>query len=303
MVGWLRPVVLMPASALIGLGADQIEALLAHELAHIRRNDYLVNLFQTAAETLFFFHPAIWWLNGRIREERENCCDDLAVEVCGNRRAYARALTDLEQLRGTAPRFAMAAGGGSLLRRVERLLNITQRPVSTPIGWPASAGIAATLLFAVLAANAVAQSPAAPPVPPAPPAPAAPAAPPTTVAPPAAPAPPAPTAAARTDALRRSVDLLRQQADIQRQQADIETQAAEMRRMQADMLRQAEELMRQSKDMAPQMQQLRDAVAQLQAQFARRGYSTAPDLHKELDDLADQIGRLQDAINRMHQSN
>jgi hypothetical protein len=121
-VGWLRPVVLLPASALSGLTPQQIEALLAHELAHIRRHDYLINLLQTAVETLLFYHPAVWWAGSRMRAERENCCDDLAVSVCGDALAYARALTQLEQLRITTPRLAMAATHGSLLERIRRLL-------------------------------------------------------------------------------------------------------------------------------------------------------------------------------------
>jgi len=121
-VGWLRPIVLMPASVLIGLTPEQVEALLAHELAHVRRHDFLVNLLQTAAETLFFYHPAVWWLNRVIRNERENCCDDLAVQACGNVLTYARALAEVERLLGPAPSLAMAAGGGSLLARIQRLL-------------------------------------------------------------------------------------------------------------------------------------------------------------------------------------
>ena len=83
-IGWLRPVVLVPASALAGMTPQQLEAILAHELAHIRRHDYLVNLLQTLVETLLFYHPAVWWLSRRIRIERENCCDDLAVSLCGD---------------------------------------------------------------------------------------------------------------------------------------------------------------------------------------------------------------------------
>ena len=121
-IGWIRPVVLLPASALSGLEPGQIEALLAHELAHIRRHDYLVNLLQTAVETLLFYHPAVWWVGRQMRAERENCCDDLAVAVCGDALVYARALTELEQIRIAAPRLAMAANDGSLLNRVRRLL-------------------------------------------------------------------------------------------------------------------------------------------------------------------------------------
>ena len=125
-IGFLKPVVLLPATALAGLSSSQIEAILAHELAHIRRHDYLVNLLQTLVETVLFYHPAVWWLSRRIRIERENCCDDLAVSLCGDPVAYAAALADLEALRSSGPapqhHIAMAATGGSLLHRVRRLL-------------------------------------------------------------------------------------------------------------------------------------------------------------------------------------
>lgn len=121
-IGWLRPVILLPASALTGLSAEQLEALLAHELAHIRRYDYLVNLLQTSIETLFFYHPAVWWVSAQARQEREHCCDDLAVAACGDVLTYARALTALEHLRGSDIQLAVAASGGSLLVRIQRLL-------------------------------------------------------------------------------------------------------------------------------------------------------------------------------------
>jgi len=121
-IGWLKPVILLPVSALAGLSQAQVEAILAHELAHIRRHDYLVNLLQALLETLLFYHPAVWWLSGRIRAERENCCDDLAVSLCGDPVAYARALADLEELRGSSVHLALAATGGHLLTRVRRLL-------------------------------------------------------------------------------------------------------------------------------------------------------------------------------------
>jgi uncharacterized protein involved in exopolysaccharide biosynthesis len=124
-IGWLRPVILLPASALSGLTPDQLEAILAHELAHVRRCDYLVNAFQNVVETLMFYHPAVWWISSCIREEREQCCDDLVVSACGNRVTYARALLFLEEARGL-PRLALAANGGSLIYRVRRLLGISR---------------------------------------------------------------------------------------------------------------------------------------------------------------------------------
>ena len=134
-VGWLRPVILVPVCALANVNVLQLEALLAHELAHIRRHDYLVNLVQTAIETLLFYHPAVWWLGNRIRDERENCCDDIAVAVCGSTFIYASALANLEESRAAGVRMAMAASNGSLLNRIRRLTrNPQHRPASAP-GW------------------------------------------------------------------------------------------------------------------------------------------------------------------------
>ena len=91
-VGFLRPVILFPAGMLTGLSPEQLEAVLAHELAHIRRHDYLLNLLQNLVETLLFYHPATWWLSQRVRVEREHCCDDLAVAVVGDHVAYANTI-------------------------------------------------------------------------------------------------------------------------------------------------------------------------------------------------------------------
>jgi len=119
MVGWLKPAVILPVAALAGLSPSQLEALLAHELAHVRRHDYLVNLLQSAAEALLFYHPAVWWLSHRVRADRELCCDDLAVSVC-DPLVYATALTDLAAM--TSPGLALAATDGDLLGRVRRIL-------------------------------------------------------------------------------------------------------------------------------------------------------------------------------------
>ena len=121
--GWLRPAVVLPLSALSGLSPWQIEAILAHELAHIKRWDSLVNAFQIVTETLLFYHPAVWWVNRVIRNEREHCCDDIAVEACGNAYDYARALAQLEESRSTSM-WAMAANGGVLTSRIGRLLGL-----------------------------------------------------------------------------------------------------------------------------------------------------------------------------------
>ncbi len=121
-IGWLRPVILLPAATLSGLTPGQLEAILAHELAHVRRFDYIVNGCQCLVETLMFYHPVVWWISRCIREERENCCDDLVVAVCGDRLGYARALATLEGLRAEVPGWAFAASGGSLLGRIRRLV-------------------------------------------------------------------------------------------------------------------------------------------------------------------------------------
>jgi beta-lactamase regulating signal transducer with metallopeptidase domain/uncharacterized protein YjbI with pentapeptide repeats len=150
-VGWAKPIVLVPASALVALTPAQIEAIIAHELAHIRRHDYLVNLLQTLIETLLFYHPAVWWLSRRIRNERENCCDDLAVSLCGDAVVYARALADLEVLRGGGG-LALAASGGSLVYRVRRVLGAPTHAGRGP-GW--LAGTVAVLVIAGIAAGAL----------------------------------------------------------------------------------------------------------------------------------------------------
>jgi bla regulator protein blaR1 len=121
-VGHLRPVILLPIGVLAGLPAGQVETLLLHELAHIRRYDYMVNVLQRSVECLLFYHPAVWWMSHVIRAERENCCDDVVVETRGDAQEYAAALAALEQNRCSAGEPAMAATGGSLGKRVARLL-------------------------------------------------------------------------------------------------------------------------------------------------------------------------------------
>jgi len=121
-IGWMKPVILLPIAAFAGLSPSQVEAILAHELAHIRRHDFLVNLLQTFAETLLFYHPAVWWLSARIRSEREHCCDLVALSVCGDAVSYAEALVELESWRTVHAPLALAATGGTLIARVRRLL-------------------------------------------------------------------------------------------------------------------------------------------------------------------------------------
>jgi beta-lactamase regulating signal transducer with metallopeptidase domain/protein involved in polysaccharide export with SLBB domain len=125
-IGAFRPVILLPAALLNDLSPQQVEAILAHELAHIRRHDYLVNLIQSAIETLLFYHPATWWMSAQIRRERENCCDDIASQTCGNAMLYAQALTCLEERRAAKMHLAPAiSGGGRLPDRIRRVLGLT----------------------------------------------------------------------------------------------------------------------------------------------------------------------------------
>ena len=117
--GWVKPVVMLPASVLTGLTSDQLEAVIAHELAHIVRHDYVINLFQSIVESVLFYHPAVWWVSSTIRTEREICCDDIVVGLTGDRITYSRALLALEETRmGLAP----AANGSNLKARIARLL-------------------------------------------------------------------------------------------------------------------------------------------------------------------------------------
>ena len=123
-IGWLRPIVLLPIAAMAGLSPRQVEAILAHELAHIRRHDFVVNFLQTLAETALFYHPAVWWISARIRTEREHCCDDVAVAISGDATEYAAALAELATWSLSHPALAMAATRGPLVARVRRLLRL-----------------------------------------------------------------------------------------------------------------------------------------------------------------------------------
>ncbi len=134
-VGWLKPVVLLPACALSGLTTEQLEAVLAHELAHVRRYDCLVRLLQVVVETLLFYHPAVWWVSRRITEEGEHCCDELAVAHCGDRHGYASALARVAELSRRQPRLAVAAAGGRLGTRIRRILGRSEGDRGARPGW------------------------------------------------------------------------------------------------------------------------------------------------------------------------
>jgi TonB family protein len=147
-IGWLRPVVLIPLGCLSGLSPIQVEAILAHELAHIRRHDYLVSVLQSIVEALLFYHPAVWWVSRHIRREREHCCDDLAVQYTGDALTYARALSLLEEHRSALPAIALGANGGILTMRIKRLLGSKESVAAPQL-------VALTLLGIVIAATGV----------------------------------------------------------------------------------------------------------------------------------------------------
>ncbi|HVF40241.1 MAG TPA: HEAT repeat domain-containing protein [Gemmatimonadaceae bacterium] len=150
-VGALRPVIVVPVSLITGMTPWQLEMLLAHEIAHIKRYDYLANLAQTVIETLMFYHPAVRWLSERVRDERENCCDDIAVATCGgDPAAYTETLLALEHSRSEGLVFAAAATGGSLLKRAQRLL--VREPAHSEIGPRWIAGLI-TILAALFTAS------------------------------------------------------------------------------------------------------------------------------------------------------
>jgi D-alanyl-D-alanine endopeptidase (penicillin-binding protein 7) len=152
--GWWQPVVLVPAALVSGMPPDLLQALLAHEMAHIKRHDYLVNLLQNLIETLLFYHPAVWWLSNRIRVERELIADDIAASQLGEPRRLALALSELERLRFSHHQLAQAANGGNLMQRIQHLL----RPAPQALNWKAAV---AMLGVAVACLSVYAQATAA----------------------------------------------------------------------------------------------------------------------------------------------
>ena len=128
-IGYLKPVILLPIGLINHLSIEQTEAVLAHELAHIARKDYLFNILQSVMEVLFYFNPAVWLISAHIRRERENCCDDIAVRVCGNSLNYVKALVSVEEVSQKLPQLAMAFSNNKnhLLMRVQRILKQPQK--------------------------------------------------------------------------------------------------------------------------------------------------------------------------------
>ncbi|MEN9864791.1 MAG: hypothetical protein RL748_381 [Pseudomonadota bacterium] len=202
--GWLRPVIFVPAALLTGMPPDFLEALLAHELAHVKRFDYVINLLQSAIEMLLFYHPAVWWISKQIRIEREQIADDLAASRLGEPRRLALALQQLDLFQSSINQFAPAANGGVLMSRIKRLI----RPEARSLNWKVTMPLAGLVLVcSALYSNVQAvgthagssDKPVAPALPPVPavsevpaPAPAPVPAPAVSEVPPPPPAPPAP---------------------------------------------------------------------------------------------------------------
>lgn len=166
--GILRPMVLVPASLFARMPVEMLEALLAHELAHIRRYDYLVNLLQRATEALLFHHPVVWWLSNRIRHEREQAADSLAAAVTGEPRRLALALFELDRLalESTASptlNLAQAAHGGHLMSRIQSLLRTERRITAGTALFPIAGLAVACIAFFAYAQSAPTRTPAAAP--------------------------------------------------------------------------------------------------------------------------------------------
>jgi len=155
LIGWLQPLIILPLAAMAHMTAAQVEALLAHELAHIRRRDYAINLLQTIAEALLFFHPAVWWISRRIRQEREHCCDDAAIAVAGEATAYAEALLALASWRERDFQPSLGAATGPLVRRIRRLLSVANESQPSVRGGLMLLGTGVTLAAAVMLLAAV----------------------------------------------------------------------------------------------------------------------------------------------------
>jgi GWxTD domain-containing protein len=149
-IGHVRPLILMPVGLITGLPATQIETILLHELAHIRRHDFLINALQNLVDGLLFYHPAVWWISHVIRAEREKCCDDVVVGTSGNAHEYARALAALEETRWSGREPAVAAKGGSLMKRIRRLLY----PTGPNVAWTPVLATAVLLITAAVTLGA-----------------------------------------------------------------------------------------------------------------------------------------------------
>lgn len=149
-IGYLKPVILFPLGMILGLPQNQVEAIIAHEIAHIKRYDFIINIIQTIAETIFFYHPSAWWISAVVRFERENCCDDIAVKLCGSSLTYSKALLNIQHMKEQESSFVLAAGGNQnqLFRRIKRMNEKKKTNLSYGIKFTAFAVLA--LIIAVV---------------------------------------------------------------------------------------------------------------------------------------------------------
>lgn len=160
-IGWLRPMIMLPLGLASSMPADWLDAILAHELAHLRRHDLVLRMIQRSVEILLFFHPVVWWLGRQLDNAREEACDDLVVDTLRNPLAYARALTELEAMRHPTPA-ALAAGAteGQLMQRITRILHRSTNTPRTSHRWWQALTVVATMSVAGYAVARVAEEPA-----------------------------------------------------------------------------------------------------------------------------------------------
>ncbi len=154
-IGYFKPYILLPIGTINQLDEKEIEAIIAHELAHVFRKDFLLNIFLSFIEVFFYYHPAVWWISGNIRLERENCCDDIAVRVCGNSLVYAKALVRVQELNSYVPNFAMPFSGqkNQLMNRIKRILNQPQNRSNIMEKLTATCFLLIAIMFLSFSAN------------------------------------------------------------------------------------------------------------------------------------------------------
>lgn len=153
-IGWFKPVILIPTSVITGMSIEQLEVIIAHELAHIRRHDHLINLVQTLIVTLLFYHPAVWWISSQIRIERECCCDAMVVKITDRKLDYAQALAHIATMRAGHSGLMVAANGSSLVERLRRIAGLDDTSGASVKAWVA--GLLVLLLILAVSVTFVA---------------------------------------------------------------------------------------------------------------------------------------------------
>ena len=165
MIGFFKPLILLPVGTINHLSADEVEAILAHELAHIARQDYIFNIMQSLIEIIYYYHPAAWWISAVIRTEREHCCDDTAIRLCSNPLTYAKALLHVQELQHyRTPVLAMAFSGhkNQLLYRIQRILNQSHNKSRTMEKFIATCALLCLLAALTYGSNSHRETPAPP---------------------------------------------------------------------------------------------------------------------------------------------